>query len=184
MFLDEAVEAARRDLKTRREAIHIDLMEELAEQKPLPSSFKDAIKRGAGEPVNIIAEIKRSSPSRGFIKNGFSVEDVVRNYTAGGAAAISVLTEGTYFKGSLLDLSSAATVSQVPLLRKDFIVDPYQVLESRYMGASALLLIVAALPGDSLKELAHARSQRSHDSEDAPCVLSLWPLEFPVLLGS
>jgi len=109
----------------------------------------DAIRRSGA--VRIIAEIKRASPSKGVINDRIDVAEVAKNYAASGAAAISVLTEEDFFKGSLDDLRAAKTAVDLPVLRKDFTIDEYQLYESAAAGADAILLIVAALTEDELK---------------------------------
>lgn len=103
--------------------------------------------------TNIIAEIKRASPSKGVINDRIDVAEMARKYRDGGAAAISVLTVADYFKGSLQDLVAARDAVDLPILRKDFIVDEFQVFESAAAGADAVLLIVAALEEPQLSEL-------------------------------
>ena len=107
--------------------------------------------------LSLIAEHKRRSPSAGLIREGIALEEVVQAYTRGGAAALSILTEHSSFGGSLEDLRAARAASGLPILRKDFIVDRYQVQESFAAGADAILLIVAALSPRSLSEL-HAQA--------------------------
>jgi indole-3-glycerol phosphate synthase len=107
--------------------------------------------------VSLIAEHKRRSPSAGLIREDLALQDVVGAYERGGAAALSILTEGPNFGGSLDDLRAARRASTLPLLRKDFIVDPYQVHESFAAGADAILLIVAALAPHDLRAL-HAEA--------------------------
>ena len=103
--------------------------------------------------VNIIAEFKRASPSKGEIRTDISAEEMARTYEAGGAAAVSVLTEEDYFRGALRDLTEARRGTRLPLLRKDFIVEEYQVYEAAAVGADALLLITAALDDETLRRL-------------------------------
>src|SRR5215210_1734210 len=103
--------------------------------------------------VNVIAEFKRASPSKGEIRGGASVAETVRAYERGGAAALSVLTEEDFFRGSLADLCEAKASTRLPVLRKDFIFEQYQVFESAAAGADALLLIVAALDDKALARL-------------------------------
>jgi len=103
--------------------------------------------------VNIIAEFKRKSPSKGVIRDGASAEMIARSYESGGAAAISVLTEEDHFDGSLNDLRAVKATVGLPILRKDFVIQEYQVYESALAGADALLLIVAALGDETLIRL-------------------------------
>jgi indole-3-glycerol phosphate synthase len=103
--------------------------------------------------AKIIAEFKRKSPSAGIIRPDLTISEVVRFYERGGACAISVLTDEEYFSGSIADLGAARSSTNLPLLRKDFIIDPIQIFEAATAGADAVLLIVAALDDSSLKEL-------------------------------
>lgn len=113
-------------------------------------AFRSALE---GEGINIIAEFKRRSPSKGMIREGANPIDIARAYQAGGAVAMSVLTEEDYFSGSLDDLKQVKSTVELPVLRKDFIVDEYQVYESAAAGADAILLIVAALEDELLMRL-------------------------------
>jgi len=103
--------------------------------------------------LQVIAELKQASPSRGVIRENFRSREIAQAYEAGGAAALSVLTEAEFFQGSLTDLIDARDATGLPVLRKDFILDAYQVYESAAAGADALLLIVAALADDELRAL-------------------------------
>jgi len=103
--------------------------------------------------LKIIAEFKRRSPSAGIIRDDLTVSEIVRRYERGGACAISILTDEEYFGGSIADLRAARSITKLPLLRKDFIIDPIQIFEAAIAGADAVLLIVAALDAASLKEL-------------------------------
>ena len=116
-----------------------------------PHAFRQALE-DAGR-VNVIAEFKRASPSKGEISAGASVAETVRAYERGGAAALSVLTEEDFFRGSLADLKEAKASARLPVIRKDFVFDEYQVFESAAAGADALLLIVAALDDETLSTL-------------------------------
>ncbi|MDH3725120.1 MAG: indole-3-glycerol phosphate synthase TrpC, partial [Thermoleophilia bacterium] len=114
--------------------------------------------------VSLIAEMKRASPSRGQIRPDASVEQIVTAYQRAGARACSVLTEHRHFGGSLEDLMAARAAVDIPLLRKDFIVDPYQLLEARVAGADAVLLIVAGLGADRLAEMMAATAELGLDA--------------------
>ncbi|MGO9497493.1 MAG: indole-3-glycerol phosphate synthase TrpC [Solirubrobacteraceae bacterium] len=152
--LDPIVASAREEVARRREAVPPASLEEAgaarrAEDEPM-RGFAEALARPG---LSVIAEHKRRSPSAGLIREDLALEDVVRAYERGGAAALSILTEGPSFGGSLDDLRAARAAAGLPLLRKDFIVDPYQVRESFAAGADAILLIVAALPAGELAAL-------------------------------
>jgi indole-3-glycerol phosphate synthase len=111
----------------------------------------------AGEGTAVIAEHKRRSPSAGTIREGSTVEEIVAAYEAGGALALSVLTEEAHFGGSLEDLVAARMASTLPILRKDFTVDRYQLFEARVAGADAVLLVVGSIPAGDLADL-HAEA--------------------------
>jgi indole-3-glycerol phosphate synthase len=115
-----------------------------------PHAFRSALQNDG---VNIIAEFKRRSPSKGVIREDADLDSIVRSYEAGGATALSILTEEDYFVGSLADLRTAKAVVGLPVLRKDFVFDEYQVYESAVNGADAILLIVAALDDRQLESL-------------------------------
>jgi indole-3-glycerol phosphate synthase len=148
--LDRIVEATRDEVERRREIVPLSQLEAALRDRPESRPFQEALTRPG---ISLIAEHKRRSPSAGAIREDLSVEDVVRAYEAGGAAALSVLTEASHFGGSLEDLRAARAATELPVLRKDFIVDPYQLLESAVAGADAILLIVAALEPEDLLEL-------------------------------
>lgn len=123
-----------------------------------------ALRRPPGEPVRVLAEIKRASPSAGAIRAHADPADIARQYADGGAAAISVLTDRRYFDGELGFLARCRAAVALPLLRKDFIVDPYQIVEARAAGADGVLLIVAALARTQLAELLAAAAAHGLDA--------------------
>ena len=126
-------------------------------REPGGRSFEAAL--GRADRVNIIAECKRRSPSRGVLRAAYDAEAIARGYQQAGAAAISILTEPGFFDGSLADLVAVRAAVSTPLLRKDFIVDEYQLLEARAAGADAILLIVAALDDSTLAQLSRAAGE-------------------------
>lgn len=130
-----------------------------AKARANPHAFRGAL---GNDGINIIAEFKRRSPSKGVIRDGANAIDIARAYQAGGAVAMSVLTEEDYFAGSLDDLRQVKSVVDLPVLRKDFIVDEYQVYESAAAGADAILLIVAALDDESLGRLRRLAEDELH----------------------
>lgn len=112
-----------------------------------------------GQHTGIIAEYKRASPSKGLINGNVTVQEVVQGYQAAGASAVSVLTDADFFQGRLADLTAAREVLQIPLLRKEFIIDPYQITEAKAYGADIILLIAACLDADAIQSLsAYAQS--------------------------
>ena len=145
-----------------------DAVQRRKRERPLAELERAAAARGEGRPfrealshpgTSLVAEHKRRSPSAGTIREGASLRDVIVAYEQGGAAALSILTEGPHFGGSLADLEEARAASSLPILRKDFTVDAYQLYEAKAAGADAVLLVVAALEHDELAELyAEARA--------------------------
>jgi len=160
-FLESVVERTRADLARRMSELPADELRTRLGPSRRGRPFSEAL---IDEGISLIAEMKRASPSRGPIRPGASVADVVRAYQAAGARAASVLTEGAHFGGSLDDLVAAREACDLPLLRKDFVVDEYQLLEARVAGADAVLLIVAALDPDRLAALVAAASDLGMDS--------------------
>lgn len=149
-FLDEVVARTRADVDARRAEVPLEALLEQLGPTPRGRPFSEALVQ---EGISLIAEMKRSSPSKGPIRPDATVTDIVQAYERAGASACSVLTEPHWFGGCLGDLREARAACDLPLLRKDFIVDPYQVVEARLAGADAVLLIVAALSPDDLMSL-------------------------------
>ncbi len=149
-FLEQVVERTRADVDLRASEIPIEALEERIEVPGRSRPFSEAL---VGEGISLIAEMKRASPSQGPIRPDATVTDIVQAYERAGASACSVLTEPAWFGGSLDDLVEARAAVDLPLLRKDFIVTRYQILEAKVAGADAVLLIVAALSPERLVEL-------------------------------
>ncbi len=150
-ILDRIVDSKRREIAERRvRTPEGELERRLAEVGP-PRDFAAALMR-AGE-MNVIAEVKKASPSAGVLRNDFDAVSLAQTYARHGAAAISVLTDTPFFQGSLADLAAVRTAVSVPLLRKDFILDRYQLLEARLHGADAVLLIAEILSDEELRRL-------------------------------
>jgi indole-3-glycerol phosphate synthase len=148
-MLDKIIAQKREEVKQRKkEATITYLQQRIARQKPaldLALALKD-------DHIRLIAEVKQASPSRGMLSSNFNPIELAQTYAEGGAAAISVLTEANYFMGSIEHLAAIKEVVGLPLLRKDFIFDLYQIYESRAYGADALLLIASILRQQQLKE--------------------------------
>lgn len=111
----------------------------------------------------VIAEIKKASPSKGILRNNFSPAEIAQSYASSGAACLSVLTDVDFFQGADLYLQQARGACSIPVLRKDFVIDPYQIYESRFLGADCILLIVAALSDSQLSELADLATRLGMD---------------------
>ena len=155
--LERIVAGTRSELEQRKADTPTSELERAAAARIDQGDFRPFAEALARPGLSVIAEHKRRSPSAGAIREDLNLEDVVAAYDRGGAAAVSVLTEGPSFGGSLEDLGRARAATGLPILRKDFIVDPYQLFEAIAGGADAVLLIVAALHPDDLGAL-HARA--------------------------
>jgi indole-3-glycerol phosphate synthase len=148
--LERIVASTREELDRRRRATPLSELEAALEHRPDPRPFGEALARPG---ISVIAEHKRRSPSAGTIREGATVTEIVQAYERGGAAALSILTEGAHFGGDLDDLREAIAATDLPVLRKDFILDRYQLYETAAAGADAILLIAAVLDDDALYEL-------------------------------
>ena len=148
--LENLVDATREAVDRRKRERSIDELEREAGAQPEGRPFAEGLARPG---TSLIAEHKRRSPSAGTIREGASCADVVRAYERGGAAAVSVLTEEAHFGGSLADLREARAATELPILRKDFTIDPYQLYEAKAAGADAVLLVVGSVEPLELAEL-------------------------------
>lgn len=149
-FLEKILREKSEILKNLKRAVPLNGIEFKVKNSPPPLDFKKALKAKKGR-AKIIAEFKRASPSGGSLGDDLNLEEVVKKYGENGASAISVLTEENYFHGSLKDLERARRLTTLPILRKDFIIDEYEIFQSRASGADSLLLIVKIF--DSVKKL-------------------------------
>ena len=160
--LEHILQSTRRRVQ---EARHMQTGNALATQaaRRKPRGFRAALERAAENNVAVIAELKKASPSKGLIRGSFPVAQLANELEAGGAAALSVLTEPEFFQGSLANLQQASAATGIPCLRKDFIIDEFQILEAKASGADAVLLIVAALDDPILKQLHKAARDHGLD---------------------
>jgi len=149
-WLEELVAGAREDSRRRQEEVPLETLRAQLGTREGARPFNEALVRPG---LSLIAEFKRRSPSAGELNPGAGVAETVTAYERGGAAALSILTEERHFGGSVDDLRAAREASDLPILRKDFIVDPYQLYEAAASGADAVLLIVAGLDDQRLEEL-------------------------------
>jgi indole-3-glycerol phosphate synthase len=156
-ILEEIVEQTERDLKKRKNKVSLNDLGSLELYEVPSKDFKEALQ--LDNDVAIIAEIKKASPSKGLIRKDFDAQRIAAQYQEGGASALSVLTDEPAFKGSLDYLEIASREVGIPLLRKDFIIDPYQVKEAKAYGADAVLLIATITDGHQLQELLQAAEE-------------------------
>jgi len=147
--LDQIIEGVREDLAERKKIVEVNrVLEKMSEANPVI----DVLPSLQSSKLSVIAEVKRSSPSKGALAEILDPADLALSYQAGGATAVSVLTESRKFGGSLADLAAVRSAVNIPILRKDFMVDEYQIFEARAYGADIILLIVAALSDQQLSE--------------------------------
>jgi indole-3-glycerol phosphate synthase len=177
--LDNILAATRRAVSERKHSTPRLTLERVA-QAHQPRGFAAALRTKAANGPAIIAELKKASPSKGLIRKDFHVANLARSLEAGGAAALSVLTEESFFQGSMANLSAASDAVRIPCLRKDFILDEWQLVEARAYSADAILLIAAALSDAELRALALGAHQlqldvlcEMHTAEELDRVLDL-----------
>jgi len=174
MILDRILATKREEVAARKAARPEGELRARARDLPAARDFLAALRRPAAGALRAIAEIKRASPSAGLLRADFDVAALARGYARGGAAALSVLTDGPYFQGDLAHLQVARAAAPLPLLRKDFVLEAYQLWEARAAGADAALLIVRALPPGDLVRLLDAAAEAGvqalvevHDAAEA-----------------
>ncbi len=189
-ILDEIVRTKRLEVAASRRAQGLGALRAKAASAPPARDFYAAVSRSSGDRPGLIAEIKRASPSAGAIRPGLDPAEIARIYEAAGAAAISVLTDRTYFQGDLSDLDIVRRDVEVPVLRKDFLIDEYQVYESRAAGADAILLIAEILPVEQIDDWSALAAESGmaslievHDEAQLDAVIGLIGPERRAILG-
>src|SRR3990172_5714707 len=150
-ILDEIITCKKREVAKQQKKISIQRLIKIVHKTARPADFKNALKKNGS--VGIVAEIKKASPSAGVIREDFDAVEIANIYKNNGASAISVLTDKEYFQGDIEYLKQVREAVDLPLLRKDFIIDPYQIVEARVHGADTVLLILNVLSKDHCQEL-------------------------------
>ena len=175
-ILSEIIANKRFEVDLQKQAISIEQLQEGINEVPAARSMKQAL---ASSDSGIIAEFKRRSPSKGWIKQEARHEEIVPSYVAAGASALSILTDEKFFGGSLKDIRTARPLVDVPIIRKDFIIDEYQLYQAKIVGADAVLLIAAALNQEKCQELAEQAHELGlevlleiHSAEELPYINS------------
>jgi indole-3-glycerol phosphate synthase len=182
-ILDEIIAHKHIEVEQRRNQVPLDTLRERAHEASEPRCFVDALQTSVnGDRPAVIAEIKRASPSKGLIREDFDPPEIARQYESAGAACLSVLTDEKYFQGHDDYLVAARSACNLPVLRKDFVVDQYQLFEARALGADCVLLIVSALDimkltvlHDTARNLGLDVLIEVHDSVELQAALSLRP---------
>ena len=162
MILDTIIAHKQKELQIEQEQIPLAVLESKLENVSPTKDFRRAISQP--DNINLIAEVKKKSPSKGIIREDFDPIQIAKTYAENGAAAISALTDVRFFDGSLEYLTSIREVVDVPLLRKDFTIDPYHIYQARIAGADAILLIVAVLTPEQLREFINIAASLSLES--------------------
>lgn len=166
MILDRIIAHKRTEIEASLAQVSLETMRQRAESEqkehPKANEFREALTRQAS--VSLIAEVKKASPSKGLIRPNFDPVQLAKDYVEGGASAISVLTDSEFFQGSLAHFDAVRAAVDIPMLRKEFILEPYQLYEARAHGADAALLIVAALEPPKLRDLIHVCAQLGMDA--------------------
>ncbi len=161
--LAEICATKQNEVTARKAVLTLDDLDAMAASQSAPRGFQRALADKSRDGFALVAEIKKASPSKGLIRSDFHPSDHARAYATGGAACLSVLTDAPYFEGHEDYLIAARAACDLPVLRKDFMIDPWQVAESRAIGADAILIIVAALDDGAMHEIEAAAIERGMD---------------------
>ena len=151
--LYKIIETKKQEVSALKSAVSLSDLTTQAAAAPAPAGFADALKTALSTGYGLIAELKKASPSKGLIRADFDIPTLSKAYATGGATCLSVLTDRHYFQGDDAFLMAARTASNLPVLRKDFMIDPIQIIQSRALGADCILLIMAALSDEQALEL-------------------------------
>lgn len=152
LILDRIVAKKREEVDSKKGLLPLSLLKERLDEAPVVRDFKASISRPKDRPINLIGEVKQASPLKGVLRNGFDPPSLAKEYEEHGVCAISVVTDKPFFGGEISHLKDVRAVVDIPILRKDFIIDPYQIYESRINGADAILLISSLLSKDQINE--------------------------------
>ena len=180
-ILDEIIAYKKTEVEQSKDILSLEKLKQLCQQSKKQRNFYGVIKNKVikKEPA-LIAEIKKASPSKGVIKQNFNPIDIAKAYKSGGAVCLSILTDRKYFQGNIEYLKEVKEIVDLPVLRKDFIIDPYQIYESRYKQADCILLIVGVMSKDLLKELHEITIENNldcllevHDSREMEIALDI-----------
>ncbi len=179
-ILDDIIAYKRDEVAASKRAVPLAALEALTRESAAPRGFESALRRRNETGFALIAEIKKASPSKGLIRADFNPALLAASYQRGGATCLSVLTDGPSFQGSRAHLEAARATVGLPIIRKDFLVDPYQVVEARAWGADCILIIMASSPDKLAAELLAAAREcaldalvETHDEEEVDRALAL-----------
>jgi indole-3-glycerol phosphate synthase len=180
-ILQRILATKRREVEAARAAVPIGEIQARARRAPAPRDFVFSLRRNIGDwQPAVIAEIKKASPSKGLLREGFDPAAIAASYEKGGASCLSVLTDREYFQGANEHLGEARAACALPVLRKDFVIEPWQIYESRALGADCVLLIAAALAPQDMRgleavarDLGMAVLVEAHDAAELDAALTL-----------
>ncbi len=180
-ILNKIIARKKEEVASRKQKTELDVLQEIASGVEKPRGFANAlISRAKQQKPAIIAEIKKASPSKGVIREDFKPIEIAQDYMLNGATCLSILTDKDFFQGSEAYLQMVRQAYPLPVLRKDFMIDPYQIHESRALGADCILLIVACLADDQMQELSETAQNlgmdvlvESHNAEELERALKL-----------